>query len=156
MERNNGNYSFKEDLIIGEAGEKTIIEDLQSMGATFVSDNKTNTHDILMMYKDKKITYECKADTYIDTGNMFIEVECRGKESGIMVTKAEWFVMYFKRLNQAWYIKTDRLKAIINNFPHRISRQSGDAGSNTVGYLINKTKFRDDFIVRNPLTHEKL
>lgn len=149
------NYNFKKDLLIGEQGEKVIIEDLISLGATYQSDNKTNTHDIIVLYKDVPVSYECKTDFYRDTGNMFIETECRGKPSGISVTKAKWFVTYFKKLNEAWYIKTSDLKRLIEEHTslHTFRSSVGDTNSNTKGYLIKKELFKDHFIIRDPIQH---
>ena len=148
-----GNYNFNKDIVIGEKGEKVLIEDLVSMGAIYDSDNKTNTHDVIVTFKGKPISYECKTDMFDDTGNMFIETSCRGKKSGIMVTKADWFVTYFEKLNEIWYIKTDKLKEILNNHEHRKATQSGDLNSDTEGILLNKYMFRDEFIVRHSIKH---
>lgn len=146
-------YNFKKDLIIGEEGEEVVIQDLISMGAEYDSNNKTNSHDVIVSFKGRKITYECKTDFFDDTGNMFIETSCRGKASGISVTKADWFVTYFKKLNEIWYIKTDKLKDILEKFEHRTATQSGDEGSDTEGILLNKNMFRDEFIVRHSIKH---
>jgi hypothetical protein len=150
------NYNFKKDLIIGEEGEQIVIDDLISMGATYDSNNKTNSHDVIVNFNNKQISYECKTDEFEDTGNMFIETSCRGKESGIMVTKADWFVTYFKKLNEIWYIKTNKLKEILANNKHRKVTQSGDLDSNTEGILLNKNMFRDDFIVRHSIKHTEI
>jgi hypothetical protein len=150
------NYNFKQDVLLGEEGEMVILNDLITMGATYDSNNKTNTHDIIVNFKGKNIHYECKTDFFDDTGNMFIETSCRGKASGIEVTKADWFVTYFKKLNEVWYIKTNRLKQILNEHTHRKTTQCGDDGSNTEGVLLNKNQFRDDFIVRDPIKHVEI
>ena len=150
------NYNFKEDIKIGEDGEQVMIDDLITLGAIYESNNKTNTHDVILQYKGKSISYECKTDVFDDTGNMFIETQCRGKDSGINVTKAEWFVTYFKKLNEIWYIKTENLKQILNNFEHKISKNSGDHNSNTIGVLLNKNMFRDEFIVRDSIKHVEI
>lgn len=151
-----GNYNFNEDIILGEEGEGVIINDLISMGATYDSSNKTNTYDILVSFNGKKIRYECKTDFFDDTGNMFIETSCRGKASGIEVTKANWFVTYFKKLNEIWYIKTDKLKRILKEHKHKEATQCGDNWSNTKGVLLNKNMFRDEFIVRDPIKHVEI
>ncbi len=148
-----GNYDFKKDIILGEEGESVMIDDLVSMGATYDSSNKTNTHDVIVNFNGKDICYECKTDFFNDTGNMFIETRCRGKASGIKVTKADWFVTYFKKLNEIWYIKTDKLKQILSEDKHKEITQCGDDGSNTEGFLLNKNMFRDDFIVRDSKKH---
>lgn len=150
------NYNFRKDIVIGEDGEQVMIDDLISMGATYDSSNKTNSHDVIINYKDKQISYECKTDVYDDTGNMIIETSCRGKDSGILVTKAEWFVTYFKKLNEIWYIRTSKLKEILATHVHEKRNNIGDAGSNTEGYLLNKNKFRDEFIVRDPIKHTEI
>ena len=146
------NYNFKEDIVIGESGEATITQDLESMGAKFISDNKDYRYDILMETRRGKLKYEIKTDVYCtpikDTGNMFIEFECRGKESGINVTEADWFVMYYQYLGEAWYIKTPDLLKLINENNFRVTEFSGDKGSNTKGYLIKRETVRDSFIVR--------
>jgi hypothetical protein len=147
------NYNFNKDLVIGEEGEQVVIDDLVSMGATYDSNNKNNTHDVIVNFKNKKISYECKTDFFDDTGNMFIETSCRGKDSGIMVTKANWFVTYFKKLNEIWYIKTETLKEIMRTHEHKKVTDSGDANSNTQGILLNKNMFRDEFIVRDAIKH---
>jgi len=150
------NYNFNKDLVIGEEGEQVVIDDLISLGATYDSNNKTNTHDVIVSFNGNPVSYECKTDFFDDTGNMFIETNCRGKESGIMVTKAKWFVTYFKQLNEIWYIKTSKLKDILQNNEHKKATQSGDLGSNTEGYLLNKNMFRDDFIVRHSIKHTEI
>lgn len=147
-----GNYDFNKDIIDGEDGERIVLKDLESMGATLISDNKDNKYDLLISKSNKNITYEIKTDTYCklgsDTGNMFIEVECRGKLSGIMVSKSDWFVTYYKWLNELWYIRTSDLLNLIETETFKQTTNSGDAGSNTKGYLIPRNKFRKHFIIR--------
>lgn len=150
------NYNFNKDIILGEEGEEVMINDLISMGATYNSSNRTNSHDVTVTFKGKNITYECKTDFFDDTGNMFIETSCRGKDSGISVSKADWFVTYFKKLNEIWYIKTQNLKKILSEHTHTHATQCGDNGSNTKGVLLNKNKFRDEFIVRDPIKHVEI
>lgn len=150
------NYNFNKDLIIGEEGEQVVIDDLISMGAVYESNNKNNTHDVIVNFNNRKISYECKTDFFEDTGNMFIETSCRGKDSGIMVTKADWFVTYFKKLNEIWYIKTPKLKNIMATHEHKKAIDSGDANSNTQGILLNKNMFRDEFIVRHSIKHTEI
>lgn len=147
------NYNFKDDILLGEQGENTILEDLITLGAILVSKNTTNTHDLIININGKKVTYECKTDVFDDTGNMFIETSSRGKLSGINVTRADWFVTYFKNLNEIWYIKTERLKEILAADVHPKIEQGGDINSRTEGFLLNKNAYRDDFVIRNSITH---
>jgi hypothetical protein len=47
------NYDFNKDIEIGEDGEYVVRLDLESLGATFVSDNKNNSHDLIMSVPEK-------------------------------------------------------------------------------------------------------
>ena len=153
------NYKFSKDLIIGQKGEDIILEQLKLMGGRFVSRGDDNKHDLTLLYKDKLVTYECKTDLFPDTGNYFVETKCRNKLSGIYVTKADYFVTYFVKSNEIWFIKTDKLKSIVNNGDsHKKVFYAGDANSGTEAFLIKKWKYKKDFLVVNvsPLVSENL
>jgi len=155
-------YKFNKDLIEGEEGEKTVIEHLKKLGGGFLQDNKDNRYDVIIERNGKKIKYEIKTDVFckptFDSGNIFVEVECRGKKSGIMVTEAKWFVTYYKHLNEIWYIKTeDLLKIIEENKQNLMFKQfSGDYNSNTKGWLVPRWQFTQKFMVYNSNTFEKI
>ncbi len=146
------NYDFRKDIIEGEEGEQVVIKDLISMGGKFISDNKNNKYDLLISKEGELITYEIKTDVYCkperDTGNIFIEIECRGKESGAMVSEAKWFVTYYKHFNELWYIKTTDLLNLLQTENFRMTSNSGDVGSNTKGYLLPRHKYKSHFKVR--------
>lgn len=146
------NYNFRQDLVIGEKGEEVIVSDLNKFGVKLIEFNKDNRYDLLMEKDGVKVKYEVKTDVFCkptnDTGNIFVEYECRGKNSGILVTEAKWFVTYFKHLNEIWYIKTDTLKNLIEKSHFRETQFSGDNGSNTKGYLVPRKSLREHFIVR--------
>lgn len=146
-------YNFKKDIIVGEQGEDVVIKDLESLGAKFISNNKDNKYDIIMNRKGKDIKYEIKTDVFCkptnDSGNIFLEYQCRGKYSGVIVTEAKWFVTYFKHLGEIWYIKTDDLKKLIQDNDFRKTEFGGDANSNTKGWLLPRNKFKQHFKVRN-------
>jgi len=146
------NYDFKKDLIVGENGEDTVANDLIKMGGKLISNNKNNKFDLIIEKNGENIKYEIKTDVfckpYNDTGNIFVEFECRGKESGIIVTEAKWFVTYYKFLNEIWYIKTKDLLNLIKISNFKTTQFSGDSGSNTKGYLIPRFQLKNNFIVR--------
>jgi len=154
-------YSFRKDIHEGEEGELIVIEQLKKFGAVPVSQNKDNRYDVIIERNGQKIKYEIKTDVYCkpykDTGNIFVETECRGKKSGINVTKAQWFVTYFKFLNEIWYIKTKDLLNLINENKNnlRFHENAGDYNSNTKGYLIPRHDFLKHFIVCDAKTHKK-
>jgi hypothetical protein len=152
------NYDFKKDINIGEAGEVIVRLDLESVGGTFISDNKDNKYDLLMnmpirgSFNYQKVSYEIKTDVYcrphMDTGNLFVEFESRGSASGITVSEADWFVTYFEYFKEIWYIKTSDLKKLILNNKFKKTELSGDLNSNTKGYLIPRYQFKKHFKVR--------
>jgi hypothetical protein len=147
-------YDFNEDILVGEDGEDIVIKDLETLGATLISKNKDNRYDALVLSKKgDEVKYEIKTDVFCrpenDTGNIFVEYECRGKGSGILVTEAKWFVTYYQYLKEIWYIQTEVLKKLImdNDIPK--AEFSGDAGSNTKGWLLPRYQYKKHFIVRN-------
>ena len=156
-------YSFRKDIIEGEAGEDYIIDFLtKGWKGTLLEKKKDDTWDFKIDFENSGVqTFESKTDVYCippsevngkvikgrDTGNIFIEFSCRGKDSGIKVTEADWFVYYFKFLGELWMIKVQDLKKLIDENNFRVG-VGGDTGSNSSGYLIPKNKFRDKFLVR--------
>lgn len=153
------NYNFVEDITQGEKGELIIREYLELNGYKFISDNKDYRYDLEMtlpVNKDGSLveitTFEVKTDVYClphsDTNNLFVEFECRGKDSGINVTEADYYVNYYPYLHEAWFIKTSKLKKLINNNSFEVKEFSGDANSNTKGYIIPRYKFKPYFKVK--------
>ncbi len=146
------NLDFKTDLKLGNDGEDIIINFLSKKGCEYIDSNHDNKYDLKMLKNGVETTYEIKTDVkcapLFDTGNIFIEYESRGKASGISVTKADWFVTHFLYLKEIWFIKSDKLRNLIqeNNFP--IFKDAGDIGSETHGYLINRKKFKQHFYVQ--------
>jgi len=145
----NGEYNFKKDLAKGETGEDEIIAYMQGLGFQFINRNNDNRYDITMGYGGNSYTYEIKTDIYPrDTGNLAIEVECRGKESGLSITQADFFVYYFPHLGEIWNIRTEHLRNIIKqNTEIKFVEGAGDPGSNTKLYLIKKNHFKNHFKV---------
>lgn len=146
------NLEFKSDLKLGNEGEIIVVNFLKTKGLKHLSSNNDNKYDIKMCDANGlELTYEIKTDVkcapLFDTGNIFIEFESRGKASGVVVTEADWFVTYFKYLNEAWFIKSDKLKELIleNDFP--TFKDAGDIGSATHGYLIKRKDFKKYFYV---------
>lgn len=145
------NLNFNQDLKLGNEGEKIIIEFLINKGSKLIDTNNDNKYDIRMVKNDKITSYEVKTDVFcaplFDSGNLFVEFESRKKPSGISVTTADWFVTYFKYLNEAWFIKTTKLKKIIQNDKLPVFKNAGDLGSETHGYLLNRKEYKNQFHV---------
>jgi hypothetical protein len=163
-------YQFKKDISDGEKGENLLIEFLtENYGAKFVGKSTLEEFkfwDLKFDFKNKPhVTYEVKTDVYVakgrmlpngyfakgfDTGNIFIEFETRGKDSGIKVTKSDWWVNIFYYLGEMWFIKVSDLKKLISENQFEIKDNDvGDADSGTKGFVIPREKFRDKFIVKN-------
>jgi len=146
------NLNFRQDLKLGIEGEQHIVEFLEYKGLTHVDSNNNNKYDIKMLKEGKEITYEIKTDVICkpekDTGNIFVEFHSRGKDSGISVTQADWFVNYFPFLNEIWFIKSNDLRQLINNNNFRVIKNAGDIGSATHGYLIPRRQFKEHFNIQ--------
>ena len=145
------NLNFKQDLKLGNDGEKILVKYLEDKGCKFLNFNDDNKYDIKMIKKNKITTYEIKTDVkcapLFDTGNIFIEFNSRNKPSGINTTQADWFVTYFRFLKEIWFIKTSKLKKLIENNDFQQFKNAGDIGSATHGYLINRKNFKQYFHV---------
>jgi hypothetical protein len=158
---------FTKDLPKGQLGEQ-IIADLFEKKYAYktLSFNHNNKHDFKCLIKNKEKTIEVKSDKYCfpdrelkmpfgvvkikgrDSGNIFIETECRGKLSGISTTISDYYVYYYVYLKKAWIIETKKLKALISNNKFEIKDENvGDEGSQTKGYVIPRNKFKDNFKV---------
>jgi len=150
INKKQGHYNFKKDILIGEEGEEFIKQFLINKGFNFISDNKNNEYDLVMSYDNRQFKYEIKTDILLskekDTGNLVVEFESRGKPSGISVTKADYYVYFMPKLSEIWNIRMDKLKDLIQNNNFR-KVTGGDAGSFTKMYLINRQKFKEYFIV---------
>lgn len=151
MNKLKGEYNFTKDLIKGEAGENEIIKYMISLGFEFISNNKDNKYDAIMKFNNTEYKYEFKTDMYCtpknDTKNLVVEIRSRGKDSGIAVTQADYFVTYYPHLGEIWNIKTLDLKKLLERDKIKIKEGAGDPGSNTAFYLIHRPTYRKYFKV---------
>lgn len=147
-----GEYNFNKDLISGQEGEDVVKNHAMLItGATFVNTNHTNHYDFMLEKNGVRKMYEVKTEEYCkpgrDNGNLFVEIESWGKNSGIMVTMADWYVFHLPYRNQIWYIETDRLLHLLETNDFRKTSNSGDKNSGTIGYLIPRRNFIEHFKV---------
>lgn len=152
---------FKEDVEKGEWGEGEVLKNIflnkkEDCIIEFVDKLKTNSYDFKLSVDGKEVSYEVKTDSRCtpskDTGNMYVEFICLGKLSGISVTKADWFVMYFHELEEMWYIKTNKLRELICNNAFPTASTGRDPATPTTGYLIKRKDFKKYFTVTHPDT----
>jgi hypothetical protein len=74
---------------------------------------------------------------------MFIETKCNGKDSGVIGTKADYFIYFYPDFEIMYLISIEDIKKLIKE--HGVlSTQSGDGGRVT-GYLINRRIYKDKF-----------
>lgn len=140
-----GQYNFKKDLITGEEGEVEVKEFFEGYGYVCVGKCINNKFDLLMELNRRPRKVEVKTDSYRDTGNIAIEIESRGKASGLTVTEADYFVTLFRFNNELWVIEADKLRKLIHDNDFYLKENGGDKNSNTKFYLIEKFKFRKHF-----------
>jgi len=89
-----GNYDFKLDLPVGKEGE--------ALGEAILRGR-------FEVKRDQRARF---------TGNIAIEVEDRGRPSGIMQSPADWWIVWVEEedgsMERALLVKTDRLKQMIS------------------------------------------
>jgi hypothetical protein len=140
---------FKTDLQQGELGEKVIAEFLQTKGYTIMEYNKTMSYDLKVERGGNTTTIEIKTDRWEYfkdniTNNMFIEVECSGKPSGVMGTNADYFIYYYPDFEIMYLISVNDIRKLIKEVGV-LRTMSGDGGRVT-GYLINRRIHKDKFL----------
>jgi len=105
--------SWKESLAIGEGFEEFVIVDMASKLAVSVAKNVVAAN--LKLYDltlENGLTIECKCDERAeDTKNLCIETHCDGKESGILTTSADFWLVT-DNVN-GYLIETSDLRACI-------------------------------------------
>lgn len=144
------NYNFDLDLPIAQRTEKQVAQYLEERAKLkYLGDCDTNAYDLKMqMENGEVITIEVKEDFSCErTGNVGVEFSCRGKPSGIEVSKADLYIYKVhepdgnKRL---YVIKTSKLKQMIEEEKYFRIVNGGDVGSNSMNYL-----FKLDVIKKN-------
>lgn len=134
-----GNYNFASDL---ENSKRSVVHTsallfpkFESTGVVFCDGKE---YDLKFATVDGDITVEVKEDFMCKTtGNVFVEYETRGKESGIATTEADYFCYHLHRKDGVLVvlIPTERLKESIANKEYSRTVCGGDKGSFTKGYL---------------------
>jgi len=141
---------FNKSMSQGDLGERVIAMVLNNKKglnkiqfnrpSVFINVKQLRKWD-LRGYIDGEIhSFEIKTDCYEfyngDTGNMFIEIKCNGKASGIEVSTADYLVYYYPYNEEVYvmYIKT--LKKWLENWKTHLT-YGGDSGV-ALGYLMKR------------------
>lgn len=140
-----GNYKFSEDLKVAKKTEHEVAELLEKFYCAEIKEFKTNSdYDILAEIKGKEYKFEVKEDFMcVDTGNVALEFECRGKPSGITISDADYYIYKLVMKDGPEYIlhSTKELKAMIEKKKYFRIVIGGDKGSNTMNYLFKYNAF---------------
>lgn len=142
---------FKKDLKEGQKGERIIADYLEkNNGLTNITFNNDIKFDIMGEKDGRTITFEVKTDRYeyfkqYKTFNMFIELSCNNKPSGINATEAEYFIYYYPDLEVFYFISTEALRQMIELYQFPIKTQSGDDGK-VNGVCIHRNLYKNHFI----------
>jgi hypothetical protein len=143
----NAEEKWLRDLVEGEKGEKLFTMWMIERGWKFIEKGRDNKWD-LILEKKKRFTFELKTDRWEkfnrETGNMFIEVYCNNKPSGISVTQSDIFVYFFPEREELWFIKTSDLRELIRERGDLFWRnsRSGDGGKVT-GLLCKRDQIKE-------------
>jgi hypothetical protein len=135
--------SFWSDLRKGNETEIKISFLYENNGYTRVEKRDDGKYDLLLQKDDIMKSFEVKTDFYVKSDkdeNIFVEFEYKNRPSGISTTEADWWVNYFYNLKEVWYITTEDLRNLIEEYTFLTTYQSGDDGSNTRGYLIPRNE----------------
>lgn len=139
---------FKADIETSDKVEVNVIKKLQNVNPEFIFNGFSGTkgYDATFTIDDKVYTLEIKSDWNTrDTGNMVVEYECRGKESGIATSTAHFWaiaVMYNIDTFDLYLINTKILQRLIKEGVYFDTMVGGDPGSRTKLYRFKLEEFK--------------
>lgn len=138
-------YDYNQDKPIADKTEKQVADILRATyNAVILDYGHTNAYDIRARVNGKIFTFEVKEDfTCAHTGNVGIEFECRGKPSGIAVSKADFYIYKIHTANgvKFYLFKTKQLKSMIADKKYFRIVNGGDKGSNSMNCLFKYDVF---------------
>lgn len=135
------NYDFKKDLQYAQKTEYEIINLLiAKYGMKYIARCNNNKYDVEMESKDgKRFTFEIKEDfTHARTGNIGVEYESWGRPAGVAVSQADYYIYKVHNADGScdiYLLKTETLKAMIENKLYWRTITGGDIGSESKNYL---------------------
>ena len=141
-------YDFSLDLPIAQKTEQQVTKFLLNKfhNLEFVENCNNADFDLRFAYY---FTVEVKEDFACqETGNVGIEYSCRGKDSGIAKTKADYFLYKIHEpdgTNSLYWIKTKKLKKMINDKMYHLKVDGGDSGSNSKCYLFYLSTIKENW-----------
>jgi len=148
-----GNYSFDKDLPIAQKTEIEIAGILETYCGLDVEDSNFtgSQYDIKAVSRKtgKTVLVEAKEDFKAEeTGNIFVEFTSWGRRTGLLVTKADFYLykIHFPDRVKFYVIDTKKLIRLIKGKEHEGERSGGDFGSDTKGWILNiKTRVEPEW-----------
>jgi len=139
-----GNYNFKQDLKASEISENKVCDYLRSRGCENIHTNNNYKYDISFEKDGKTYLLEVKEDMQFQkTGNVAIELQSRGKASGICTSESHiWCYLLGEEM---WFAKTPDIRLFLIQHWDRFRRvNGGDEGTSLVA-LVKLSDFKDIF-----------
>lgn len=142
------------DLSEGQKGERVIAEYFnKNFGLDDITYNNDSKYDFKGKKDGKIIYFEVKTDRYEyfkqeNTYNMFIEITYNQKPSGILTSKADYFVYYYPDLEKFYIIPMEELRMLCIKENIKLTSMSGDGGK-TEGYLVHRNLWKEKFKIYN-------
>ena len=148
------NYNFRQDLSVARKTEERVAGVISNKyDAVLMEHSNHGEYDLLFKIKNTNVTFEVKEDFMCEkTGNVSLEYECRGKPSGIAISKADYYIyVIHTKSGETEYVmfRTQDLKDMVSGRLHFRDVVGGDRGSNTKNYLFKY----DLFISRGTTIH---
>lgn len=148
MDQREDHNDFHDNLEFAQKGEEEVAELLSKKFKDFKlkAFNNDNQCDIVAEVGGQTVTIEVKEDVRTkDTGNVVIECESRGKPSGIMTSKADFWVFRIHTneglLNLLYKIRD--VKQAIRDRRFHNKRQMPHTDSNNVLYFFRLDTLRE-------------
>lgn len=134
---------FAEDLEYGEFWERKAIQMLKA-DAVRKMEGKFAAFDYVVCKNGNIELVEIKADRYcLKSGNIAIECHCNGKDSGIFITKADYWLIVLPSKEPVYYkVPVHVLKKMIERQEYSEIKAGGDNHSNIM-FLFKKECFND-------------
>ena len=139
-EYNTPNYNYSKDKPIADLCERQVSDLICSITkCKLVAIGKDNKWDLKFEKAGKHTTVEVKEDfTCARTGNVGLEFSCRGKDSGISVSKSDFYCYKIHEPNDTtgfYLIPTNKLKDLIEDKAYFMVVNGGDLNSDSLNYL---------------------
>jgi hypothetical protein len=137
-------YNFEKDLEEGQLVEKEAVACLHSFFPEIgeIEFSKTKGYDIRASVGGTIVTFEVKNDLMAGTtGNVAIEYQSRGKDSGLTTTLADYWV--YKIAGRFWLLPTALLRQkLFQEKAYHRDLSGGDPGSDTRMLLVRVATFQ--------------